>query len=224
MKRLITLLCLFSLTVHAQNLLKNGNFDEGEKTASHWEFADRLTSFFIEEEGRGRVLMFNTQVQREQAITWLKTFRANPSLDAKPPKAIIVKRDSFGSVGAVEGVMLDSEFIEVIPGQNYKLSAEVKGVGGEAFVWIKGWMKHPKRDYDIDAYQTRLKAEGIQPNEWKHFEIGFNPTKRTPKIFKMKVRCYAFWPNGKYYFDNIKVEKITPEEMEVLKAKRAEVK
>lgn len=136
-----------------ENLLRNGSFDEGETTALHWEAADGLTTFYKMEEGRGRIVCLDTLVQREQALEWAKAFKADPTLKAPAKKPIAP--DSYGSIGGNEGVMLDSELIQVKPGQDYKLTADFRG-DGKPFIWIKGFLTHPKRKTLVDGYQTRL--------------------------------------------------------------------
>jgi hypothetical protein len=205
------------LLIAGENLVKNGNFDEGEEFALHWERADGLTSFFENEEGRGRIVKMDTLVDRDQALAWAKAFKADTTL--KPPKKTPIKQKSYGSIGGNEGVMLDSELIDAKPGQDYKLTVDYKG-DGKPFVWIKGFLIHPKRKVLVDAYQTRLEPGKPSKTEWRTFSIGFNPTKN-PRVTKFKVRLYSFWPNGLYYFDNVKVEKITKEEMSELVAKRS---
>ena len=202
-----------------ENLIKNGSFDEGEKTALHWESANGLTTFYEKEEGRGRIVKMDTQVERQQALAWAKAFKVDPTL--KPPVKKPISKKSYGTIGGVEGVMLDSELIDAKPGQDYKLTADFKG-DGKPFIWIKGFLMHPKRKTLVDAYQTRLEPGKPSKTEWRTFSIGFNPT-TNPRITKFKVRLYSYWPNGLYYFDNIKVEDITKEEMAVLVAKRSEV-
>lgn len=200
-----------------ENLLRNGSFDDGETRAAHWERANGLTTFFVRAKGRGRVVKMDTQVERNQALAWMERFAADPTL--QPPEKKPVGRKSYGTIGAVEGVRLDSEFIPAKKGQNYKLTADIKS-RGKPIVWIKGFMRHPRRDAYVDAYQTRLVPGKPSPAEWRTFTVGFNPTKRTPRVEKFKVRLYAYWPNGIYYFDNIRVEPITEEEMaELLKAR-----
>lgn len=221
-----TLLATALLTVSAsllagENLVKNGSFDEGENVALYWERADGLTSFFETEEGHGRIVKMDTQVDRDQALEWAKVFKNDPTLKAPEKKPIA--QTSYGTIGGNEGVMLDSEFIDCKPGQNYKLTADFKG-DGKPFVWIKGFQWHSKRNEFVDGYQTRLEPSTHSKTEWRTFSIGFNPTGKSPKIQKFKVRLYAYWPNGLYYFDNVRVEEITPEEMVQLVEKRGQVK
>lgn len=194
------------------NLLPNGNFDAGTVGATGWEQPDGLTSFWVDEPGRGRVLKLDSRIDRKQALAWMEQRKKQP--DAKPPVPIIPK-EPLQAIGGTEGVMLDSSFIPVKPGQNYKLTVDYRGKH-RPFVWIKGFMFHPLRKTDTDGYQTRLEPDQPSENEWRTFSIGFNPTARNPRVNKMKVRVYAYWPIGEYYFDNIRVEEITPEEMAVL--------
>lgn len=204
-----------------ENLIPNGTFDEGEPAAAHWERADGLTSFFETEEGRGRIVKMDTLVDRDQALEWTKAFKADPAL--KPPAKKPIAPSSYGSIGGNEGVMLDSELVDCKPGQNYKLTVDFKG-DGKPFVWIKGFLMHPTRKVLVDGYQTRLEPDKPSKTEWRTFSIGFNPTAKSPRIQKFKVRLYAYWPNGLYFFDNVRVEEISPEEMAKLVEKRGEVK
>ena len=119
--------------------------------------------------------------------------------------------------------MLDSELMDCKPGQDYKLTVDFRG-DGKPFVWIKGFLEHPTRKVLVDGYQTRLEPLRPSKTEWRTFSIGFNPTAKSPRITKMKVRLYAYWPNGLYYFDNVRVEAITPAEMAELVAHRSDVK
>jgi hypothetical protein len=215
-----TVLALCAIMAFAgENLVKNGSLDEGEITALHWEAADGLTTFYEMEEGRGRIVCMDTLVERAQALEWATAFKADPTLKAPVKKLIAL--DSYGSIGGNEGVMLDSELIQAKPGQDYKLTVDFKG-DGKPFIWIKGFLTHPKRKTLVDGYQTRLEPGKPSKTEWRTFSIGFNPTAKSPRIEKFKVRLYAYWPNGLYYFDNIRVEEITPGEMAELVAERGE--
>ncbi|HBC88026.1 MAG TPA: hypothetical protein DCZ94_13830 [Lentisphaeria bacterium] len=202
-----------------ENLIVNGSFDKGEKTPDNWEAANGLTSFYINEEGRGRIVKMDSRVDRMQSLAWMKKFKEDPT--AAPPEPVYSK-DKYACIGGNEGVWVDSGLIDVKPGQNYKLTVDYKGPSSP-IVWIKGFLFHPVRKDYADAYQTRLVPDNPDKEKWKTYSIGFNPTDRTPKVEKMKVRIYAYWPAGIYYFDNVKVEEITPEEMVELQKKREEV-
>ncbi|MEI8244879.1 MAG: hypothetical protein WCI51_03565 [Lentisphaerota bacterium] len=208
------LLCLSA----GENLLPNGNFDEGESNAANWEKTDGLTSFWVSEDGRGRVLKMDTRVSNDQVLEWKNKRKIDSKL--KPPEPIFPK-EPLKTVAneTVEGVALDSIMITVKPGQNYKLSVDYKG-NLSPIIWIKGFRKHPVKDYYTNSYQTRLVPEGGKENEWQTYSIGFNPTERSPGTIKMKVRIHPYWPPAVYYFDNVRVEEITPAEMQELVKKR----
>ncbi len=205
------------LLAAAVNLLPNGDFSNGALTPEHWERADGLVTFWEKDFQRGRVAKLDSRIESKQAAEWAKTFKKNPA--AAPPKPILAKPPYYSAIGGLEGTMLDSDLIDVEPGQNYKLTVDVKG-DSKPFVWIKGFRKHPKRDMLIDSYQTRMHAYPLSKNEWKTFSIGFNPTAKMPSTTKMKVRFYVYWPVGICYFSNVRIEKITPQEMKRLEKER----
>lgn len=212
--RSLAIACLATLSaVAGDNLLPNGTFDEGTETAAHWEPANGLTTFFVQEPGRGRVVRLDTTVDKKQAREWAARFAKNPTLTPPTP----IRGSRFGTIGANDGVALDSAFIDVVPGQDYRLTADIKGNAG-VIVWIKGFMHH--RGRWRDAYQTRLTG-AIAPDTWKSLTIGFNPTGKTPRVTRIKVRLYAYWPSGTCTFDAIRIEAITPEQMAALVEARA---
>jgi len=210
--RALPLLLLFlsgSATARDENnLVPNGSLDEGRESAAHWERANGLTTFYETEPGRGRIVRMDTGVERKQALAWQQAFQEDPS--RPPPAKTPIAPDSYASIGGNEGVMLDSALIPCVPGQAYRLSADVKGVG-KPFIWIKGFLWHPARKTWVDGYQTRLEPDQISTSVWRTCSIGFHPTAKSPRIAKFKVRLYAYWPNGLYFFDNIRVEAISDE-------------
>ena len=201
------------------NLLPNGNFDAGLEKTEYWEDADGLTSFWVDSGGvRERVLKLDSRPEQKQVTEWQETRKSNPR--AKPPPPIFAKAPYFSAVGGIEGVAIDSEMISIKKGQFYKLSVDVKGKSNP-FVWIKGFRIHPRRKTLTDSYQTRL--EVVPTNDWKTYSIGFNPTLHSPHTEMIKVRIYVYWPVGVCYFDNIRIEEITADEMAIL-AKQREFK
>jgi len=205
--------------IGGENILPNGDFKAGKETADSWEKPDGLTSFWVNDPERGRVLKMDSRIDRTQAMEWKEKLKKEPA--ASPPSPIFPK-NIYQAIGGNEGVMLDSVLIPVKPGQNYKLSVDFKGAG-KPFIWIKGFMPHPRRKTDVDGYQTRLEPGTPSDKEWQTFSIGFNPTARSQTVNKMKVRIYAYWPAGIYYFSNVRIEEITPAEMDELTKHRSDV-
>ena len=213
---LISIICMPVIGLAESNLIENGSFEKGEKTPDNWEPANGLTTFYVNEEGHGRIVKMDSSIDRMQVLAWLKQFKENPETVPPEPK---FPKDQYATIAGNEGVSLDCGLINIEPGQNYKLTVDYRGAGSP-IVWIKGFMYHPVRKDYADAYQTRLTPDNPDEKKWKTYSIGFNPTAKTPKVEKIKVRLYAYWPPGIYYFDNVKVEEITPEEMAKLLKKR----
>ena len=158
--RTLPLFVLFAaFSLGAENLLPNGSFDEGKTDALHWEKVDNLTSFWRTDGARGRILELDTRPERTQVLEYQKKRKENP---ATPPPAPVIPSDPLKSVGAYEGAALDSVLLDVKPGQDYKLSVDYLG-RGTPFVWIKGFMIHPRRKTLTDCYQTRLAPAGSPP-------------------------------------------------------------
>ena len=61
---------IFTLLLIAANLLPNGTFDEGNAAPVRWERADGLTSFWISEKGRGRILKLDSRPERKQVLAY----------------------------------------------------------------------------------------------------------------------------------------------------------
>jgi hypothetical protein len=196
------------------NLVVNGTLDAGEPYPEHWERANGLSSFFVLEEGRGRVVKLDSRLEKEQARAFAMAFTKDHSL--VPPAPKILPLNSYATIGAFDGVALDSELIPAIPGQWYMLSADVKGPGAP-IVWIKG--QFFVRERQFDGYQTRLIAHANSKG-WSRTAIAFNPTEKSPKVTHFKVRLFAYWPNGVYFFDNLQVRPINAEELAIFKAAR----
>ena len=199
---------IFAFLLAAMNLLPNGTFDEGSNAPLHWEKPNGLTTFMVQEEGRGNVIKMDSRIERIQALEYMKELKSNP--EAKAPEPMLAKAPYYTAIGGNEGVQYDSGLISVKPGQSYKLTVDVRG-NSKPFVWIKGFRKHPKRDALIDSYQTRLHAETLNEKEWRTFSIVFNPTAKSPHTELMKVRLYVYWPVGICYFDNVRIEEINKE-------------
>ena len=71
-------------------------------------------------------------------------------------------------------------------------------------------------NWDFDCYKL------LDEKQWQTFSIGFNPTAKSPNTEFMKVRIYVYWPVGVCYFDNVRIEEISKEEMEELVKQRSE--
>ncbi|MCD6378215.1 MAG: hypothetical protein J7L99_05135 [Planctomycetes bacterium] len=62
--------------------------------------------------------------------------------------------------------------------------------------------KHPER-YRREVYRWYLACRN-EENEWKHYAAPFPPRGGLPKNVQwLRIEIYAYWPPGKYYFDDV---------------------
>jgi hypothetical protein len=96
------------------------------------------------------------------------------------------------------------------PGASYSLMA--MGTSGE-----EKRDAHPG-DY-IQCFRQRLVARVGNPNEWRHFKtvVHFEPERRVEVVL---LELYAYWPPGEYFFDNVRMTKVTKAEAEAHEAWR----
>ena len=189
----------------AMNLIPNGSFDEGNGAPTQWEKPNGLTTFVVQEKGRGQIIKLDSRPEQKQVLAYLELLKKNP--DAAPPEPVFAKAPFYSAIGGNEGVPFDSALIPVTPGKSYRLTVDARG-NSKPFVWIKGFRKHPRRDMLVDSYQTRLHAYPLSESEWQTFSITFNPTEKSPNTEFIKVRLYLYWPVGVCFFDNIRIEEI----------------
>jgi hypothetical protein len=97
----------------------------------------------------------------------------------------------------------------VAAGQAYRVSFDFQGPSEGAKVWVRGYgeFKGEKRRRYEKVVTCRTDRAG-----WNHFSAVLNPTQHRPEVTEMKVMLYAFYPPGIYWFDNVRIEAISPEE------------
>ncbi|MBN1864283.1 MAG: hypothetical protein JW808_05230 [Victivallales bacterium] len=207
--RTCLLFMVFLLVVsflHADPLLVNGSFEkvdpEDPERPLCWEKPDGLGVSWIEEKGRGKVICMDTSVsEKALCAQWEKkgiTDWHNPSPSDEP-------------VAAYYGLSFYSDFFEIEPGRPYRVSFDFRSSkpSGGGKLWIRG--------YGIFREKLRRRYETYIPcrtedTKWLRISQCFHPTANTKDVVKMKVMLYAYWPPGKYYFDNIEVVPVSDEQ------------
>ena len=218
----------------AENLLPNGDFNEGEITPHHWQTIDGLSTFWVDDPDpkRGKVLKFDTDVQQAQAYVWWKNISEGTSPLGAPKKLPTVE-PKYDTLAGLDGVWFWSDAIPVEKGAEYWLTLDAKGAG--MLVWLVGYPEKPDCSFAADEGAVResiAKQNGmgppnvrnrqlfvhkyvwkgqlaVQPSaEWKTFsrrEKPFSPTKNTPNVKYVRVLLYPFWPPGEYFVDNVRL-------------------
>ena len=81
-------------------------------------------------------------------------------------------------------------------------------------------------DYQM-IYRHTLVCRISAPNQWEHFAMGFKLPSKDMARFRpqrLLIKPYAFWPSGKYRFDNLILRRSTKEEMQEINSKRKSIK
>ncbi|MFW6107105.1 MAG: hypothetical protein ACOC8A_00295 [bacterium] len=195
----------------ARNLVPNSSFEEGTWYPAHWTKVDGLTSHWLDrEDGKGKCLMMDTDVDEQQALDWMKKVRSGKATAKEAPEKIASTKETiYGTIGAWEGVQIYSDFLPVTPKMRYRLTVDIQGPWGGIFfpkAFVKGYAERSdefttqKRELYRMYLALRTETKG---KEWETFSRTFNPTLRSPDVKWMRVMLYAYWPLGKYYWDNI---------------------
>ncbi|MCY3024112.1 MAG: hypothetical protein NTW87_34475 [Planctomycetota bacterium] len=221
--------------------LINGGFEEvgagPVPYPKHWAHPDDYCIFWIKDAmspEHGKVVVLDTDQAQGAAMkrqTQVREALANGSAPPSPPAK--TPGAGYGSIGGNNGVSFYSERFACKPKQAYKINFDFKGPSGGAKVWVRGWgmfQGEERRRWET-IVNCRVKGTG-----WAHFEQAFHPTRRRTSKDKndpggkdqdnatytevafLRVMLYAYWPNGQYYFDNVKVEEISDDEYKRLKA------
>lgn len=212
-----------SAAAKARDLVQNGSFEKGTWTPAGWSKVDGLTSFWIDRaDGKGKCMMFDTEVLIAQAEPWWKKIRAGQATAKDAPKKIPVKPSQiYATVGGLDGCQYYSAWIPIQPKMRYRLTVDIKARWAGIFFpkcFVKGYgdmtdeFTSQKREVYRCYLALRTKTQG---KEWETFTRTFNPTVRPPAQRRpgvtvpsakyMRVMLYSYWPLGKFYWDNIRI-------------------
>src|SRR3954451_8793591 len=66
----------FDPKIDGNNLIPNGDFEEGDETPAHWQTVDGLTTFYVKDPDpkRGKCIKFDTDVLQSQGYEWWAHF------------------------------------------------------------------------------------------------------------------------------------------------------
>jgi TolB-like protein len=191
-------------------LARNGGFEEGDKTPTGWQRIDGLTTFWPAEGQAGKGLKIVTDVYHDQWVEWQKKYKAGASA-TEAPKAAATSGNKYDTVAGLYGVAYDSDPIPVRPGKSYKVSISYKGKSDDLFfpkLFIRGWgdVGGEKREVFDSYLALRCKTGG---REWEsNVRIVEIPTDTKAPVEYVKLKIYAYWPPGTFYFDNVSMKEV----------------
>ena len=193
-------------------LVKNGGFEAGTKSPDNWQRIDGLTTFWPAEGRTGKGLKVVTDVYHDQWVEWQKQYKAGATAD-KAPKAAQTSGNKYDTVAGIYGVAYDSDPIPVTPGKSYKITISYKGKSDDFFfpkLFIRGWAKVDNTDQVVyDAYLALRCATGGK--DWESNVRIIDVPKDTQSPIKfIKLKIYAYWPPGTFYFDDVSMKECEP--------------
>lgn len=214
---------------------RNPGFEngEGDDAPVGWDRMDGLCSFWVKGESpTGKCLLLETDVLDSQWLAWRKKWEKGARAKAAPTP-LPTKPPKFDTVAGLHGAHVYSHWYKVKPGMRYRLSLDMKGKSAGMFfpkVWVKAYGEFPTKfgfkTQRREVYRAYLACRN--KGEWTHYTRLMHPTrqwddpdpkrnpdtpspkinpdqKQTPYPKWMRVYIYAYWPPGKYYFDNVEL-------------------
>jgi len=209
------------------SIIPNGDFEQMDPktgTVAHWGPMDGLSTFWVDEPGRGKVLKVETDIPWSQWEEWRKKLREGASRHDAPKKKPY-KPPGYGTVAGSRGVAVYNEYVPVKPGQAYRLSFDFKGAGGKVFV--KGFavcddngrpvptatladgLKEGNGLHVREVWRAYKAMRPKNKNAWEHFERLMHPTEKIKSVRWIRINLFPYWPPGTYYFDNVKFEPVS---------------
>ncbi len=215
-KSIPILFCVSSLFA-TESLIENGDFEKADSNNSAkpdgWEKPDGLGIRWINENGHGKIICMDTTVS-EKAI--VEQWKKEGITDWDIPKP------ESNPIAATYGLSYYSDPYKIKPGQAYRISFDFKGPkesnGGK--VWARGYGIF--RERLRRCYETYIPCR-TKDSEWIRISQCFHPTLKTKNVTEIKIMLYAYWPPGKYYFDNVVLEPVSEEEYQKDKNQNAEI-
>jgi hypothetical protein len=158
------------------NLVRNGNFEEGDANPTGWQTVDGLSTFWVKDDdpAHGRVLKIDTDILQSQAYDWW-TQIAKGALAKDAPKKIASKDpNKYDTLAGNDGVWFWSDPLPVEQGKAYWLTVDARGPGGGLLAWLVGYPDKPNTAFGADAgaFQEYLqgKTTAKAPDRGRGFE------------------------------------------------------
>ena len=203
-----------------KNLIANGDFEAGGRDGpAGWQRPDGLTSFWAPAPGRkGKCIKIDTDVlvdqfrkREDEMDAARKAGRAPPP----PPRKLPTRPPRYDTVAGNDGVHFGSDPIPFDPKKKYLLEVAVRADGpGSPKVWAKGFgiVGEGTEAAERELWKKGLDCNGAGP-EWKTFRMVFpRTTAISPKVTRLRLYLYPYWPPATYWFDDVRLVEITEEE------------
>ena len=166
------------------NLLRNGDFEKGDRSPEGWERMDNLSQIWSDKGRPGKCLFQDTDVLEKEVLDWRKQIAAGAD-PMKPPTKSVTKGEKYDTIAATYGVHYRSDPLPVEPGVTYRVSLDVKGksiLGKIPFFpkcFIKGYAPFTPGEFgaqDREVCNAYVACRtGTGGREWEHFSLTVTP-------------------------------------------------
>jgi len=217
------------------NLVVNGSFEAGRYWPYGWQPTDGLTTFWESGGTDGaRCLRVYTDVldsqwkaredqvraALQQALGKAPDPQSLPQDPIPPaPARIPTSPPYYDTVAGLHGVHYRSDYIRCAPGAVYRFSIDARTEAkGAPKVFIKGFFDQTVSTRDgyqtirRDAYQAPIFLDPCD-GQWRRYARTFHPAKsqttldgKPLKPEWLQIQIYAYWEQGNYYFDNVRLD------------------
>lgn len=244
---LLALLCLGpGLQADEPNLVINGNVEKGAgKQPAGWSKLDGITSLWDKNGRSGRCLRFNTAVLQVDKKKFLEAPDQPPPKSKGGQYQTVGAHEGVWAFSAPIEVRDDDKYfvLEVdvkgparstrifypqvfIRGYN-KYSRKRDGektlymqtphADGPAYSEMFGKQAAVEDGDYLQAYRHSLVCR-LPDTKWNHFQLAVKlPKTKRYRPERLLIKCYAMWPLGDYYFDNIVFRRVDKAEHDRVK-------
>jgi len=231
------------------NLVFNSDFEKGRDRAPEgWTKPDNLTVYWETSGVQGRCIRMDTDVYRSEweehrkhpDVPMVKTPTTGTRYNtvggtagvAVYSRPIPVEPDGYYLVafdvrGKGEPFMFIKGFWKCGPQDLHKMGKKMFfkpfKPGPSYSLMAMGTSGEEKRDAHpgdyIQCYRRRLVARISKREEWRHFKtvLHFEAARHIEVVL---LELYAFWPPGDFYFDNVRMKRVTKAEADAHEAWR----
>jgi hypothetical protein len=156
-----------------ENLVPNGDFEEGDVTPRGWQTIDNLCAYWVKDDdpAHGKVMKFDTDVYQKEAYAWWVQIAKGAS-PLKAPKKTPTVGDKYDTIAGLDGAWFWSDYIPVKKGKAYWFTLDVKGP--EIMTWLVGYPEKGSTAFgsEAKAFQEVLQEAntGKKPDRGRNFE------------------------------------------------------
>jgi hypothetical protein len=195
-----------SVTVSAQSVLPNGDFEQGDPAHPgkplHWDLPDGLGVQWTDAPAlpgappHGKAIRMDTSVKETNLVASYQKAGLSQWVFPNP---------QGNAIAETYGLSLYSDAVPVEAGKNYRITFDYMSEKGTAgFILMRGYA-------EVNGQKKRVyekKIECDSKGAWKTFADVAHPARSPQPLVEFKIMLFAYYPAGVAWYDNVKVEPI----------------